>query len=290
MCVHVRRRWGFSLIELLVVVAILALLLGIMLPSVSAARREAMSVKCVSNLRQIVAGVLMYQLDNRDRFPITMETVSTGFPVTVSWWAIDNYQRAIEPYLQQDRGGVERDGRSRGKASVWFDPADPDAVDPVMWGSFSDNGMITGVPRRADEILRPAATVFATLREINWEHVVDVQVPRPPPVDDPDHPFWVSDYFDMCLDPWSETDDPADPYHWMAGRARPPASLFPEHPYASDWDEQIDGRFPDHPDRSGRVTRYRGQRVPFAFCDGHIEMTPFERTFADPDGNMWDIR
>ncbi len=281
-----RRMRGFTLIELLVVVAIVGLLISLLLPSLQRARRSARNVQCMSNMRQIIAGVLGYQFDNRDAMPMTMETVSAGMPVTVSWWAIENYQKAVEPYLQMDRGGVERDGRSRGKGNVWFDPGDPDARIPVMWGSFEDNGLITGVPRRLTQIRRPAETVYATLREKQWSEVVGVEIPEPPPVENPDHPFWVSEFFDMCLDPWAETADPADPYYWGNGLAMPPCALFPDHPACSNWDEQIDGRFSGFPDNA---TRYGEGIQPYAFCDGHVANLRFEQTYVDPVLNFWDI-
>jgi prepilin-type N-terminal cleavage/methylation domain-containing protein len=58
---------GFTLIELLVVIAISALLVGLLLPSLGAAREAARVGACASNQRQLVAAVLLYAGDHDDR-------------------------------------------------------------------------------------------------------------------------------------------------------------------------------------------------------------------------------
>ncbi|OHB54008.1 MAG: hypothetical protein A2Y07_02170 [Planctomycetes bacterium GWF2_50_10] len=72
---------GFTLVELLVVISILALLLSILMPALGMARERAQSTICIANLRQIGFAVQLYANDYSQFFPPAYES-STD----THWW------------------------------------------------------------------------------------------------------------------------------------------------------------------------------------------------------------
>jgi prepilin-type processing-associated H-X9-DG protein len=64
-----RRLRAFGLVELLATIALIALLLGMLLPTLARARESANRAKCLSNLRQLALAFTAYLNDNKGRFP-----------------------------------------------------------------------------------------------------------------------------------------------------------------------------------------------------------------------------
>jgi prepilin-type N-terminal cleavage/methylation domain-containing protein/prepilin-type processing-associated H-X9-DG protein len=101
MCSHARRP-AFTLVELLVVLAIIGLLIGVLLPAVQKIRESANRMRCSSNLKQIALAVHSFH-DAEERFPYSQwgtqgQIAYGGGPNSYAW----SWLARLLPYLEQD--------------------------------------------------------------------------------------------------------------------------------------------------------------------------------------------
>jgi len=100
-----RRRSAFTLIELLVVIAIIAIIAAILFPVFAQARAAARKTSCLSNLKQLGLGFLMYSQDYDETFPGIRFGNNAGegwpwtvFPGSVDWNGV--FTHGIQPYVK----------------------------------------------------------------------------------------------------------------------------------------------------------------------------------------------
>ncbi len=103
-----RKLKEFTLIELLVVIAIIAILASMLLPALSKARSAAQSIKCTSQLKQIVLSYMMYVGDNDEFCP----AAQVSYAGNVMWYYLKPYTGGeIAPYSQSNY-------------QIWYCPAE----------------------------------------------------------------------------------------------------------------------------------------------------------------------
>lgn len=130
-----RSRRAFTLIEILVVVAIIALLVAILLPSLARARVQAKSVQCQSNLKQQGYAALMYANDNKGVLPGSYYDAIERLP-----WDCKNLGTAARPiWITGFRYPLIKTYKMRALADVFYCPSN--SIRPWTTDNFFQSGV-----------------------------------------------------------------------------------------------------------------------------------------------------
>ena len=113
---HIRPTTAFTLIELLVVIAIIAILAAILFPVFAQAREKARQTSCLSNMKQVGLGIMMYSQDYDETFPLGSHLLGTATAATT-------WQDLIEPYVKSGVSGTGVNVVQRANAPFWICPS-----------------------------------------------------------------------------------------------------------------------------------------------------------------------
>ncbi len=179
---------GFSLVELLVVLAIVGILAATLLPALSRAKARSLRISCVCNLKQVGVAFRTWALDHNDRYPMqvsitnggTMELI--GSPMVFASFAVMSNELSTPKVLfcpsDRDRNrtvATDFPGMPGGSSKPilfgsdsnlsYFAGVDATDILPQMFLTGDDNLAIDGIPQKSRLVTVRNDTVLSWTKE-----------------------------------------------------------------------------------------------------------------------------
>jgi prepilin-type N-terminal cleavage/methylation domain-containing protein/prepilin-type processing-associated H-X9-DG protein len=269
-----RTRQGFTLVELLVVMAIIAILAAILFPVFAQAREAARKTMCLSNMRQIGMGMQMYVQDYDEMYPFAQglrpDPTRPSGQVLVDWrWNLGEEKRVNSGVRPSPCGG-----HAPGYGGIWSCPSNGNAIfedssysvavaicpdGPEIGSYYSSNSStaMSAVPEPSSQVLLIEHGFRNNGSSAGWC--------------DSKSPFWTYGIF------------PPDEYYWTSSEAQF-ANVKGGHDKMTPPTESDPLRFANE----GMYPRVHGTATNFIYCDGHVKSVPAGRVYDKAHGNTMD--
>ncbi|HEV2295207.1 MAG TPA: type II secretion system protein [Tepidisphaeraceae bacterium] len=286
------RRLGFTLVELLVVIGIIAILVAILLPALQSARKQAAAVKCAAQMREIGTAFQMYSMENKGWWPVGVRQSSGADPYSLYDHVFTNsfgpyWFNFLSKYVTKTKQGVASGTASDAVDSrntvLWgcpewtgYSSTTIGGINRVqtgfgmnIWPSFTATHPTTSFPpprERAAIFGTGAGAVGKFYKQVQWTKPSERALVG-------DSRFWES-----SSDPCPR--DPGDP-----SRGNFPAqpninnSVYNTLPGQTRVDVYRHGKYPRLSSTNSQTFEKTGGKVGYnvLFCDGHVAMANDQR-------------